>query len=212
MSAEDRLSAASEKLLADFDRTPDAIDHDELAARLWLIEQQARAALRALPSEQTAGGDGLREARDRMVDEVREGTRTLADAHWPDVATADRMRKAIDRIHLAVAAFANEMDAPASPPVERVATKPCEECGALAGEYHGDICSRRAPAAGDGEARNRMHAICFDREPYETRCAFGDPTCPRSGERQDCRIHERCYDAACQGARRAPAAGDGERS
>ena len=43
MSDPTRLTRASEKLLNDFDRWPDAIDHSELSARLWLIEREAAA-------------------------------------------------------------------------------------------------------------------------------------------------------------------------
>jgi hypothetical protein len=48
-----------------------------------------------------------RQARDRMVDEVREATRTLSDAYHADPAQARRWAQAVDRIHLAVAEYAN---------------------------------------------------------------------------------------------------------
>ena len=90
------------------------------ASREWFAARVAEIESEAAHEARTAALDAVRKAQDRMVDEVREGTRTLSAAYrplpgWPppevQAAEAQRWSDAVDRVHLAVAAFANEVAA-----------------------------------------------------------------------------------------------------
>lgn len=85
-------------------------------------DNATRAVLATLDRDRSTPSDGgLREALDRMVDEVRDATRTLSDAYRSDPDEARRWAGAVDRIQLAVAEFANALAAtptPASAPAD----------------------------------------------------------------------------------------------
>jgi hypothetical protein len=73
----------------------------------------ALASAESATSETPPARDArLRDARDAMVTEIREATQILSDAYQANPAEAKRWRAAVDRIHLAVAAFAIAADAP----------------------------------------------------------------------------------------------------
>jgi hypothetical protein len=95
------LTEASERLIRDWDQHPDAIDANELSARLWLIEKEARrAALATSPAPLDVERLSIWLAARRIADDLRDPFDTKHD-DWN--AALDAVKRVIDTRLAAIA-------------------------------------------------------------------------------------------------------------